>query len=103
MEEVTSDKEFIRGCWERMLMGFSPSPYLVTKDLMEVEMMIRGDKRDPGNTFGWKKIVLNLPGIRHDDLSMPWVYNVGIDDKVASDLYFYIDDGKPTSGSAKTC
>jgi len=37
----SKENEVIRGCWERMLMGLSPSPYWVTKDLVEVEMMIR--------------------------------------------------------------
>ena len=51
-EEVSVEHQLIQGCWERILMGFSPSPYMVTKDLMEVEMMIRGNRRAPGNTFG---------------------------------------------------
>ena len=45
-----------------MLMGFSPSPFWITKDLMEVEMMLRGNRRAPGNDFGWNKVVLNLSG-----------------------------------------
>ena len=32
-------------------MGFSPSSYWVTKDLMEVEIIIRGNRRAPGNVF----------------------------------------------------
>ena len=87
-EEVSAEHQLIQGCWERMLMGFSPSPYMVTKDLMEVEMMIRGNRRAPGNTFGWKEIVLNLPGTCKYDASIPWVYKVGFNDKVVSDLYF---------------
>ena len=98
-EEVSAENEFIRGCWERILMGFFPSPYLVTKDLMEVEMMIRGNRRDLGNTFGWKKVVLNLPCTPTYDPSIPWVYKVGFNDKVASDIYFYIDNVRPMSGS----
>ena len=34
---------------------------------------------------------------------MPWVYKVGVDDKVASDLYFFVDNGRPTEGSVKSC
>ena len=58
----SKENEVIRGCWERMLMGLSPSPYWITKDLMEVEMMLRGNRRAPRNDFGWNKVVLNLPG-----------------------------------------
>ena len=93
-EEISAENEFIRGCWERMLMEFSHSPYLVTKALMEVEMMIRSKIIAPRNTFGWKKVVLNLPGTLKYDPSMPWFYKVGLDDKV-------IDDERPTAGSTK--
>ena len=61
---------------------------MVTKDLMEVEMMIRSNRRAPSNTFGWKEVVLNLPGTCKYDASMPWVYKVRFNDKVASDLFF---------------
>ena len=33
---------------------------------------------------------------------MHWVYKVELNDKVASDLYFYIDDVRPTAGSTKS-
>ena len=32
---------------------------------------------------------------------MPWVYKVRLDSEIAADLYFYIDDGRPTVGTAK--
>ena len=80
-EEVPAENQCIQGYWERILMRFSPSPYMVTKGLMEVELMIRGNRRDPKNTFGWKRVVLNLPGTPKYDSSMPWVYKVGFNDK----------------------
>ena len=64
-------------------------------------MMIRGNKRAPDNVFGWKKAVLNLPDTFKYDPSMPWVYKVGIECKVASNLYFYVDDVRPMVGSAE--
>ena len=82
-------------------MGFSPSPYLVTKDLMVVEQMIRGNRRSQVNIFCWKKIILNLPGSISYDSSMPWVYKKGWNNKIAADLFFYIYDGKPTADTAK--
>ena len=85
-------------------MSFSPSPYLVTKDLMVVEQIIQGNRRARKNIFGWKKIILNLPGSSTGtssyDPSMPWVYKLGWNIKVAVDLFFYIDD-KPTAGTEK--
>ena len=58
-------------------MEFSPSPYMVTKDLMEVKMMIQENRRALKNNFGWKEVVLNLSGTHKYDPSMPWVYKVG--------------------------
>ena len=46
-------------------------------------------------------MVLNLSGTSKYDPSIHWVYKVGIDGKVASDLYFYVDDGRPIAGSAE--
>ena len=36
-DEVSFIYPVIRGWWERMLIGFSPSSYLVTKDLPMIE------------------------------------------------------------------
>ena len=33
--------------------------------------------------------------------SRPWVYKIRVDEKLANDLFFYIDDGRPTVFSAK--
>ena len=96
LEDVSAENEFIRGCWERMLIGFYPFPYWVTKDLMEVKMMIRRNRRALGNLY----VVFNLPGTFKYNPSMHWIYKVGIDDEVVSDLYFHVDDGRPTAGSA---
>ena len=32
---------------------------------------------------------------------MPWVYKKRCNNKIATNLFFYIDDGKPTAGTAK--
>ena len=61
--------------------------------------MIRGNKRSPDNVFGWKKAVLNLPDTFKYDPTMPWIYKMGIACKVASNLYFYVDDVRLTVGS----
>ena len=78
-------------------MEFPPLPYLMTKDLIEVEMMIQGDRRAASNIFAWKKVILDLSGTRTYDLSVYWVYKKGVNNKVPVDLYFYIDDGRPTT------
>ena len=32
--------------------------------------------------------MLNLPGTKHNGISMPWVYKVRWDNKIVSGLYF---------------
>ena len=81
-------------------MGFFPSLYLVTKNLMVVDQTIRGDRRSRGNIFRWKKIILNLPGTNSHDSSMPWVYKVGWDSEIAGDLYGNVYNERPTASFA---
>jgi len=44
--------------WECMLMGFRPSPYLTTQDLMRLEPLLKGNRHDPRNVFRWERVVL---------------------------------------------
>ena len=78
--------------WERMLMGFGPSPYFVTKDMMVIEEAVRGLRSDEKNVFRWLKVVLNLPGMNSYDPSRPWVYRVRSDGSLTADIFWYIDD-----------
>ena len=96
-EEVSATNLVIRRYRERILMGFSPSPYLVTKDLVEVGWMIRDYKKLSGKILEWKKVILNIPGIYHYDPSIPWVYKVGLYNKIATYIFFYIDDERLTA------
>ena len=89
------------GVWEGMMMGFAPSPYMVTTDLLEVKCLIRGDQHDLQNTFQWYRVVLNLPGMKDYQQSHPWVYTLRLDTRLANGLFFYIDDGRSTSFSGK--
>lgn len=43
---------------------------------------------------------LNLPGISNYNHSRPWVYKQRTDGTVAADLFYYIDDGRPTAPTA---
>ena len=44
---------------------------------------------------------MNLPGTQKYDPSLPWVYKVGLDNKIAADLFFYIDGVRLTASSTK--
>ena len=67
LSSVFSDKRTgdLKGWWGRMIMGFGPSPYLVTKDMMVVEERARGTRLDPTHIFRWCKVILNLPGMEN--------------------------------------
>ena len=89
--------------WERMLMGFRPSPYLTTRDLMRLEPMLKGNRLDPKNVFRWERVVLNLPGMSSYTPRKQWVYRVRKDNVLAADLFIYIDDLRPTGPSKREC
>ena len=86
--------------WERMLMGFEPSPYFVTKNMMVIEEAVRGLRSDVKNVFHWLKVFFNLPGTKSYDPSRPWVYRVRTDGRLAVDIFWYIDDGRPIAPTA---
>jgi hypothetical protein len=62
-----------------------------------------GDRNKQSNPFKWKRVVLNLPGTPHYDSSYPWVYKVREDGHIASDIFLYVDDGRPTGFSEEQC
>ena len=51
-EEAERNGGYFKGCWSRMLMGFSPSSYFVTKDMLIVEKAVRGDRLDDDIVLG---------------------------------------------------
>ena len=75
------------GVWERIMMGFVPSPYMVTIDLLEVECLIRGYQHDLQNIFQWHGVVLNLHVMKNYQLSRPWVYTFRLGTRLAN--YFF--------------
>ena len=85
------------------MMGYRLSPYLVTKDMLVVEQIIRGDKDDKSNVLRWGKVILNLPGLEKYNPSRLCVYKVREDRKIASDVFWYIDDGRSTTPSEVEC
>ena len=84
-------------------MGFSPSPYFVIKNMLVIEDVIRGYGFDEHNIFQWDHVVLNLFGMLGYNPSSRWVFKVSLDGSIAVDLYFYIDDGRSTTGTVWDC
>lgn len=105
LAKVLIDKKWKRiiACWERMLMGFYPSPYFVTKDILVIEGVIRESRLDKHNIFQWDHVVLNLPGMYPYDSSISWIFKVKVDGSIAVDFYFYIDGCRPTTDTDCDC
>jgi hypothetical protein len=89
--------------WERLLMGFKPSPYLTTRSMRRIENFLKGKMDDPGNVFRWASVVLNLPGSSDYNPGKPWVYKIRLEGTMAGDLFIYIDDLRPTCPSEEEC
>ena len=60
--------------WNRMLMGFKPSPYIATMSFAWSEELIIGNYTCPDNPFYWDSVKLNLPGQVNYQPELPWVY-----------------------------
>ena len=90
--------------WERMLMGFCPSPYITTQTYAWGEEMIVGNYTDQNNPFFWDQVILNLPGSTNYNPALPWVYKWRSEKKsMPSFMETYIDDVRSGGNSEKDC
>ena len=81
-------------------MGFRPSPYFATKDMIVIEETVRGLRSDTKNMFRWSIVVFNLPGMIYYNPLRSWVYHVREDRSLTVDIFWYIGDGRPTAATA---
>jgi hypothetical protein len=98
--ELTTNSRLIWERWERMLMGFKPSPYLTTRELHRVHEFLCGNRHCSTNVFRWDKVIMNLPGSAGYTPDMPRVYRVRKDGTLAADLFKYMDDLRCTAPTA---
>jgi hypothetical protein len=89
--------------WERMLMGFKPSPYCASRAMRRLEPTLKGARDDASNIFRWSTVKLNLPGSNDYDPTKPWVFKVRDDGVLAADLFTYCDDLRPTAPTKEEC
>jgi hypothetical protein len=85
-------------------MGLFLSPYQAAQAMGIAEDVIWGDTKDPLNALYWDHVRLNLPGSKAYDPSKPWVSKQRLkDDRIAADLFIFVDDLRPTGPSQKDC
>jgi hypothetical protein len=88
--------------WTRAAMGLTSSPYQSVQGMAFAEEVIFGDRHDSSNPYRWDHIQMNLPGQVDYNPSLPWVSKVRDEDGwIASDLFSFVDDLRPTSTSKK--
>jgi hypothetical protein len=89
--------------WQRAAMGVKSLPFQAVSALTVADKIIKGNRSDPKNEFRWEKVRLKLPGSCDYDPSSPWVSKVRADGKIASDLFTFVDDLRPTGPGRIDC
>ena len=78
--------------WTRAAMGIKNSPHIATLLAGRSNRLILGIPTDPDNPFAWEFVVLNLPGTKSYDCTMPWVFKCRTDGNLAADSKRFVDD-----------
>jgi hypothetical protein len=86
--------------WERLFMGFCPSPYLAIQYLYLALEFAVGNRRCKSNLLRWDKVCLNLPGDLAYNPSLPTVMKwKTIAGRIAGDIVGFVDDLRLTGFS----
>lgn len=96
-EELTDNARTIWEAWTRNAMGLSSLPYASCQISTRLKRLMLGNPTDPENVYRWDRVVLNLPGDKSYDASMPWVHKARSDGVIAADLHKYVDDVRVTA------
>ncbi len=82
--------------WERNWMGLRDSPYRSLQWQVRLNFEVYGDRRNTDNPFHWDRVEFNLPGSKGYRSDLPWVMKIRSDGHLASEIFVYVDDGRPT-------
>ena len=94
------------GKWERWCrnwMGLTDSPYRSIQWMIRLKMEAYGDPSDRANPFHWARVVLNLPGEDGYRPHLPWVMKLRWDGHLATEVFYYVDDGRATGFCREIC
>jgi hypothetical protein len=90
--------------WERCLMGLRSSPFNACKAMGWADDIIRGEHLDPLNIFRWDRFILNLPGMKSYDPSLPKGYKWNDDTQsIAGNFEHYVDDIRSSHSTEEGC
>ena len=99
--EANRTRSFER--WSRNFMGMRDSPYRSMQMMLMAKYLAYGNRNDTTNPFRWERVVLNLPGSKGYDPSLPWVMKVRSDGHLACEIFVYVDDGRITGWCKLEC
>ena len=71
--------------------------------MFAIEKKVRRDRVNGKCVFRWNRVILNLPGTRSCNPSRPWVYKVRNNEKISTDVFWYIEDGRLTAPTSREC
>lgn len=89
--------------WNRWAMGVRQSPFATTRMYAMSLEIIKGNRSDPENPYGWEAIQLNLPSSENYDPSQPWVSKRTKDGHLAPDCFVFVDDGRILGRTQSVC
>ena len=87
--------------WDRPAMGLTGSPYQAVQTATRAKRLILGDRRDQNNLFRWDSIIINAPGDKDYNPTLPWIFKRRDDGNIGGDLHTYIDDNRVTANNKK--
>ena len=90
--ELRTKGYFLITVWNRIWMGYRPSPYAALRTFYHAEEFIIGDTNSPSNPFRWDDITLNLPGGEFNPTKARVVKWDVINERVDTDMLIYMDD-----------
>ena len=98
-EFIEEGKDCVLACWLRNAMGLKSSPYNCVQGALRAKQIVKGNRRDPKNTFQWDHIAENLPCSKTYNASKPLLSKLRKDGEIASDIVQYVDDARTLASS----
>ena len=90
--------------WERCLMGLRSSPFNACKAMGWADDIIRGHHLDDRNILRWDRYILNLPGMKNYNPSLPKGYKWNDADQcIAGNFEHYVDDIRSSHSTEEGC
>ena len=83
--------------------GLTDFPYHACQAVPWAKELALVNRQDKKNVFKWERVVNNLPVTSTYDCFWLWVYKERSNRSIASDLFFYVEDGQPIVPTDEVC